>query len=705
LADKAEMLLLAGRSLFILTLVIAAGAIAPSSATAKSLAQFLYEDHIGHKCQQSTAAEVDGIAGCLGNGAHHSPERDLDRVAEYAVLKPIAEDELAQLTCLGNQIQALNDNYPSLNVALHDSCKTLAQLRDIVQNEEFLNHQISSHKEINDRYLRRIPDDEFNHTNQLIQQMEKKLAQYKDIEDTIRSTDFILSSPTIYAEVRKQFETGYVLSADTAERTCSYLRLNAKKWLSQDLASIESSKVLYQKNLGGDWAGMADDDFKHAVWNSGSKIEIVKKLANTGGFQDATYCRLEGEYGESRGIAQRMGFVGATGLFSILGIVASPIAGAAAKILDLEGAGAAAFEARVVSSFNLIPGAASTARQVFSECREKISAVTDHPRCTNPIEAKSLIYQKLAAAHCVSSGANALLAMALPAISIKGVGALSKAEESLESELSQREKVTAGLLGGAGKTSGKAATVASTEAPSTTTTAAQEVIPAQSIIDEGHRRLDALVKRGLLDRVDSLFATELGRIDKVDDLYMQGKIGKEDYDAIQDAFLAFDLDPTGAPAKVLDLILKNANSGREFSTRVLSVPCYGSENETAMAFKDAATGKAIGYLDYSIKGKTLSIDSLSVVPAMRGNGYSEALFAQVLKENPQITKIVSTMSGTNEKALQHALTIPLDQSKELTPAYKSRMALGFTNIKLQYVERTLPDGSKQWRYEMTAKRP
>lgn len=99
---------------------------------------------------------------------------------------------------------------------------------------------------------------------------------------------------------------------------------------------------------------------------------------------------------------------------------------------------------------------------------------------------------------------------------------------------------------------------------------------------------------------------------------------------------------------------------------------------------EAESSRTVGSLEfYFPKPGVLAIDDLAVKEEYRRKGVSEALFAKVLREHPEIEEIRSdALVQTNEKAIQKELKRggSCRDAIKATPAYRMRARFGFTEL-------------------------
>jgi hypothetical protein len=127
-------------------------------------------------------------------------------------------------------------------------------------------------------------------------------------------------------------------------------------------------------------------------------------------------------------------------------------------------------------------------------------------------------------------------------------------------------------------------------------------------------------------------------------------------------------------------------------SQVLLQKSTGSEDEDRLSFVllDPQSNRVIASTeyDYDSGSKTIKITWVGVYKPERGQGYSDLLFQQILSHHPKTKKIVTIFGGDNLKIYNDALAA--GKSKEdaltLTPAYKSRMKLGFKEMHVDVGE-------------------
>lgn len=78
----------------------------------------------------------------------------------------------------------------------------------------------------------------------------------------------------------------------------------------------------------------------------------------------------------------------------------------------------------------------------------------------------------------------------------------------------------------------------------------------------------------------------------------------------------------------------------------------------------------------------MSVGLLFTRKVDRKQGYSDILFEEVVRRNPKVRAIKSDLSGENRRILEDGLNKGLTVMQALanTPAYKTRMRLGFAQI-------------------------
>jgi GNAT superfamily N-acetyltransferase len=95
-------------------------------------------------------------------------------------------------------------------------------------------------------------------------------------------------------------------------------------------------------------------------------------------------------------------------------------------------------------------------------------------------------------------------------------------------------------------------------------------------------------------------------------------------------------------------------------------------------------GFKVAQADWSFTNaeKTSIEYGVDIEPVFQKNGISKRLLESVLKEHPQVSTIVSKLSGVNFKEYKKSLAAGLSQEDAIwqTPAFKVRKALGFTRL-------------------------
>jgi GNAT superfamily N-acetyltransferase len=131
------------------------------------------------------------------------------------------------------------------------------------------------------------------------------------------------------------------------------------------------------------------------------------------------------------------------------------------------------------------------------------------------------------------------------------------------------------------------------------------------------------------------------------------------------------------PKKEMKRALKEVKENLGFKPKIIS-----QRNRVEMRDPD---GHQVGYVTYYLhkKDEVLEIDFVSVREDYRKNGVGEALFAQVLRQHPEIKEIeTEVLVDTNEKVLKKALDAGLSCKDAIraTPAYRIRARFGFTEL-------------------------
>lgn len=121
------------------------------------------------------------------------------------------------------------------------------------------------------------------------------------------------------------------------------------------------------------------------------------------------------------------------------------------------------------------------------------------------------------------------------------------------------------------------------------------------------------------------------------------------------------------------------------------------EAETA-----AADGSKLAHTEYTIQDGQLYIERIDVEDVAQGKGVSKGVFAQILKDNPDITSIkAGTLQDTNmevyakrygeAKASGATTEDAMREAIMATPAYKTRASLGYTELEFDVTRSGSPE--------------
>ncbi len=410
----------------------------------KPLSQQLYEDQIQRQCDVASETEIGTLARCLGS-LQRDPKQNLDELSEFLTLKPIASEEAMRLQCLHAHITKLKDNDDLLELAVNKTCENKAEklelLRDAIENQDYYRNQISTYKSLNDRSLRRVSDEEYEKNSELLKYLKSQSKMYGHIEESIRSSDVLLSSPKIFDEVKSSLKKGFLFSGEAPLKVCEQIRKNAKKLLSETAQEVDQARRALASKINNDSDWPNDESFKRALWNSNSGQNVVRKLT-AAGLKNSTYCRMEGRYGQ--GAETRDKILNLTTL--AMGGVGPALGRIAILATNYKRVDAAVLAARGALGVDVTVGTVLGASQTMKACQKKIDLVSEEKSCrplTNN-EFKGLFYKKLEADDCLLAASLTVVSGGLSAVGIRT--ALLDRNGTVGREMAGRLDITRGLF-------------------------------------------------------------------------------------------------------------------------------------------------------------------------------------------------------------------------------------------------------------------
>ncbi len=276
---------------------------------AKPFSQEIYEEQIKMRCADVSQSEIDTLKSCEHDSSKNQ-FHDLDQVAEYLVFNPIAERESSQLTCMLDQARKFRDDPHLQNDTIHNICEEkdivfngksetkIELLRDTLNDEASLTSWLQTYTNVNDPTVRQIPEREYAKNIAVIAELKKRLKIDQDLEESIRASNPLLSSPSVFGAIQSRFADGYLVSGDSTKKVCLYLRANAKSLLDNDVYNLKYAKKTYDEKLKSGAGWLDDEPFKRRLWESGSRDAVFGQLERDQKFQQSTFCRMEGRYGK-----------------------------------------------------------------------------------------------------------------------------------------------------------------------------------------------------------------------------------------------------------------------------------------------------------------------------------------------------------------------------------------------------------------------
>jgi hypothetical protein len=396
-----------------------------SNLLAKPVSQIIFEEQNKIKCTDASLDEINKLQ-CVNANAPKG-FRDLDQTAEYLVFQPIAEKQSVQLTCLLSQERLIRDDADFRETAFKTSCSRLGQLKSAIKEEAEANNQLQVYfGSKNDSPFFNSSDEEWEKSNPIspmiapekrpaiyaaIAELRKKRSYNRDLIQSIRETDPLLSSSGIFDAVNHRFAEGIIFASDTPEQACNFLRKNIIGLINSDIAKTKKSKKIIDDGLNDNsntW--LADESIKRALWSGADKGELLKKFSENPGLLKSTYCRMEGRYGKS---AKTRDVIYGLGTFALGGIAGS-IGKIAMLGVEAESTGIALTVSRVALGIDITSGSIANLNSVMNDCGDRIKVLANENSCLSP-DGKTdpkLFYSRLDAQNCLYSASMALLGAA-----------------------------------------------------------------------------------------------------------------------------------------------------------------------------------------------------------------------------------------------------------------------------------------------------
>jgi hypothetical protein len=191
----------------------------------------------------------------------------------------------------------------------------------------------------------------------------------------------------------------------------------------------------------------------------------------------------------------------------------------------------------------------------------------------------------------------------------------------------------------------------------------------------------SLVKRQLLNDAEMRALVDHQDTSVIFKLWEDGKITDKEFATLEKAFHGVAVGPPLAAVKVVSFVARKA----VLPTEVGLQRRQALEDGESLAVIDPKNQRPIGYIEYQVKNQIFYLISTDVSKTFQENGYFDLMFSHVLIEHPDVRSIVSMMSGTNQEILEKGIRAgkSVEEALKNTPAYRTRMKLGFTEMRVE----------------------
>lgn len=380
----------------------------------QGFSQWLYEDMYKTRCGDATQKEIEVLNCKLGSNAESIG--NIDQIAEFLVFTDLAKKEDSRLQCSISEIRGVLNSEEIRSKSLTATCSRLTQLRDTLDNIEYLEGWIQSYERANDVPGRRQPEDERKANNAILENLRKRLVLYKENLRSIRENDPLLGSPTVFDEVSELSKKSFLGKQRSDKEICSQLSSKLTQLLTTDLKRHQESLATNRNKINSkDKSWLRDSTFKRQLWNSTGKSELIGQLGVDSELNPSTVCRMESRYGIGADNAEKLQLIASLGLgFGIAGL------GRLAALPWIKRADYARKAVRVGTTVQLIAGTALISNHISEACKEKLKTLGGKKACEaiEGTEFKTLFYRQQEANECLIAASTGVVFAGLSAIGV-----------------------------------------------------------------------------------------------------------------------------------------------------------------------------------------------------------------------------------------------------------------------------------------------
>jgi hypothetical protein len=413
-----------------------------------SYAQKLFEHHIQMKCDEASFDEADALTrNCSQqNSIDFTKMRknlnDIDKLIEYITFKSIAEIEARKLTCLMNNFSYLKNDAKIREKVINETCSKLDLLKDILDNQAFIEKWLVTYRAANDRSLRIIEKSTFEENKKIIKILEERLLFYQSEEEVIRGTDSLLSSIKIFDEIKSKFKSDYFFSADSPKEVCTFLSKKVPEFLEEDYIVIVKSKKMIDEYIKKNSEWVEDDGFKESLWATSSRDDYFNQVLSDSSIKKSTICRMEGRYGAGAKLRDSTNYLS----YIFAGIVTAELSNIAVAIAvaSEEGTALTLNLARGAMGVDILGAALISTKQIINRCRDKLIVLSDSNTCkpSSKDGFYNLYSQRVAASKCLLTATTGILSVGFSAILARGALSEATLKHRFVKELTVRSAVT-----------------------------------------------------------------------------------------------------------------------------------------------------------------------------------------------------------------------------------------------------------------------
>ena len=196
--------------------------------------------------------------------------------------------------------------------------------------------------------------------------------------------------------------------------------------------------------------------------------------------------------------------------------------------------------------------------------------------------------------------------------------------------------------------------------------------------DQAFERLKQLYKTGQISEEDYDSIFELSDPQTLDDLRQRRLISRAEFKDWTEIFESMEFTPK--------------ERGREFSLEGKKYLLFEAHMHRGQSFfiRELHHRRPIAYIEFTLlkEENSLVVFMIKVRKGWRGLGLQKFLFEETIRRNPEVRGIYATLAELNREILLSGLKNgkSLEEALKNTPAYKSRMKLGFTEMELTLEE-------------------